>query len=313
MCSDQWDALAARKESQGAIMLFDHEIGRQKGQSPLAAIVLKGFPPDVGVNSNFTELVIQAACHQMAYAIDSLRKIKTDCQGVLKHAEKELTKGNQRFGGPAHGWSLRQVKTKCRNLKRTHTKAHPEKSGRSPAMFTAKEARIYAADIRADPGTECVAMTNSKKAMSEGLKYNIVPDFVYYVDVNDILEGLYEPGDHFLKKEDGPIRVHNSANLTEHVMSEYLAERTKISKSSYQWDKSEMGFLASVWGKKKYMPCSKKKAQQHILDKKSHGRNLKKGDEAFETLCPLCAQNDETQAHLLLRCEHPIMVYWRRD
>jgi hypothetical protein len=32
-------------------------------------------------------------------------------------------------------------------------------------------------------------------------------------------------------------------------------------------------------------------AQQHILDKKPHGKNLKKGDEAFESLCPLCAQN----------------------
>jgi hypothetical protein len=74
-----------------------------------------------------------------------------------------------------------------------------------------------------------------------------------------------------------------------------------------------MGFLASVWGKKKYMLCSKQEAQQHILDKKSHGRNLKNGDEAFETLFPLCARNDETQAHLLLRCKHPIMVYRRRD
>jgi hypothetical protein len=98
-----------------------------------------------------------------------------------------------------------------------------------------------------------------------------------------------------------------------YVISEYLAERTKIFKSNYQWDKSEMGFLISLWGKKKYMPCSKQEAQQQILDKKLHGRNLKKGDEAFETLCPLCARNDETQAHLLLRCEQPIMVYWRKD
>jgi hypothetical protein len=202
------------------------------------------------------------------------------------------------------------VKKKCRNLKRTHTKAHSEKGERSPATFTAKEARIYAADIWADPGTEGVAITNSEKAMSEDLKYNIIPDFVYYVDANEI---LYEPGNHFWKKEDGPIRVHNSANLTEHVMSKYLAERTKISKSNYQWDKSEMELLASVWGKKKYMPCSKQEAQRHLLDKKPHGRNLKKGDEAFETLCLLCARNDETQAHLLLRCEHPIMIYWRRD
>jgi hypothetical protein len=108
-------------------------------------------------------------------------------------------------------------------------------------------------------------MANSEKAMSEGLKYNIVLDFVYYVDVNDILEGLYEPGDHFWKKEDRRIRVHNSANLTEHVMSEHLAELTKISKSNYQWENSKIKFLASVWGKKKYMPCSKQKASSTSL------------------------------------------------
>jgi hypothetical protein len=65
------------------------------------------------------------------------------------------------------------------------TKAHPEKGRRSLATFTAKEARIYAVNIWADPGTEGEAMANSEKAMAEGLKYNIVPDFVYYVDVND--------------------------------------------------------------------------------------------------------------------------------
>jgi hypothetical protein len=75
-------------------MLFDHEIGRPKGHGPIAAIVLKGFPPNVGVNSNFTEQVSQAACHQLVYAIEALRKIEMDCQGVLKHADKELTEGN---------------------------------------------------------------------------------------------------------------------------------------------------------------------------------------------------------------------------
>jgi hypothetical protein len=30
-------------------------------------------------------------------------------------------------------------------------------------------------------------------------------------------------------------------------------------------------------------------------------------------VCPLCSCNDETQAHLLLRCKHPIMEYWRKD
>jgi hypothetical protein len=74
-----------------------------------------------------------------------------------------------------------------------------------------------------------------------------------------------------------------------------------------------MGFLATVWGRRKHMPCSKKEAQQHIYDKKAHGRNISKGDKTFVPRCPLCSCNDETQAHLLLRCEHPIMKYWRKD
>jgi hypothetical protein len=90
-CGDRHDcpavilnALEVRKESQCAIMLFDHVIGRLKNSDPIAAIVLKGFPPDVGFNSNFTELVSQAACHQLVYAIEALQKIEMDCQGVLK-------------------------------------------------------------------------------------------------------------------------------------------------------------------------------------------------------------------------------------
>jgi hypothetical protein len=63
-----------------------------------------------------------------------------------------------------------------------------------------------------------------------------------------------------------------------------------------------------VWGEKKYMPCSKKEAQQHIFDKKAHGGNIKKGNKDFDVLCPLCAGNDKMQAHLL-RCDHPMMVY----
>jgi hypothetical protein len=102
-------------------MLFDYEIGRPKGNGPLAAIVLKGFPPGVGVTSNFTELVSQATCHQLVFAIETLRKIEIDCQGVLKHAEKELTKANQRLLAVqimAPGSRiLRQVAKKCGNLK----------------------------------------------------------------------------------------------------------------------------------------------------------------------------------------------------
>jgi hypothetical protein len=126
-------------------------------------------------------------------------------------------------------------------------------------------------------------------------------------------EGLYEPGELYWKKEGGPMRVHDSSHLQGHVMREYLEERTKISTSKYPWDRSEMGFLASTWGKKKAMRYSKQETQQHIYDKKAHRRNIKKGDPKFDDICPLCLHNDETQAHILLRCCHPAIKFWREE
>jgi hypothetical protein len=92
-----------------------------------------------------------------------------------------------------------------------------------PNSFTAKEARIYAADIWADPGKERNAMALSERAMKEGLKHNIVPETVYYVDVNEVMEGLFEPGDHYWKQEGGHIRALNTANMMDYVIKEYLA------------------------------------------------------------------------------------------
>jgi hypothetical protein len=43
------------------------------------------------------------------------------------------------------------------------------------------------------------------------------------------------------------------------------------------------------------------------------GRNIKKGDPKYEAICPLCLHNNETQAHILLRCCHPAMKYWREE
>jgi hypothetical protein len=39
--------------------------------------------------------------------------------------------------------------------------------------------------------------------MKEGLKHNIMPETVYYVDANEVMEGLFEPGDHYWKQEGG--------------------------------------------------------------------------------------------------------------
>jgi hypothetical protein len=95
--------------------------------------------------------------------------------------------------------------------------------------------------------------------MKKGLKFNVrvEPEDVLYVTAEEILEGLYKPGEFYWKQEGRPMRVHNSGHLQGHVMREYLTARTKISVSKYPWDRSLMGFLAYTWGKKKRLRYSK--------------------------------------------------------
>jgi hypothetical protein len=93
---DQWDPLESRKMAQGAIMLFDSETRKTKApkdtepRGPVAAIVVTDLPPEVGVNSNYTELLVLAAAHQLAPAIDQTvpPKILSDALSILAHAEK---------------------------------------------------------------------------------------------------------------------------------------------------------------------------------------------------------------------------------
>jgi hypothetical protein len=199
--ADQWDARKSKKVGQGAILMFQRNPTKQGEQTTPAAIIIKNFPPDVGVNSNYVELITQAAAHQIAYAIEATPRVETDCQGNLKHAQKELTKGSQRSMetqtmAPCYR-VIRKVARARRRLRRSHTKAHPEDKGRKCSSFTAKKARIYAADIWADPGKERNSVALSERAMEEGLKHNIVPETVYYVHANEVMEGLFEPGDHY--------------------------------------------------------------------------------------------------------------------
>ena len=317
---DQWSSMESKKSAQGAIMMFDQEIHQQRSAlGPPGVVVITDFPPELGAKSNVVELLTLAAAHQIGHEIKTIKCIESDAQSILKHAEKEArskasrSRDVQNLG--VFYRSIRRIGYQNKHMRRKHSKAHPEEGGRSPATFTGKEARMFAADVYADPGTALEAEAQASKARDNGLKYNIVPEGILYIKAEEVIEGLFEKGEFFWKKEDGPIRVQNSRQLTGHIISEYLIKRTEESKkhSNYPWHRSEMGFLATKWGKKKAMPCSKREAQQHIFDKKAHGRNIKKGKPSFDSLCPLCQRNDEDQAHLLLRCEHPVMTYWRKD
>jgi hypothetical protein len=94
--ADQWDVREFKKVGQGVILMFQRNPTKQGEQTTPAAIIIKNFPPDVGVNPNYVESVTQAAAHQLAYAMEATPRVETDYQGILKHAQKELTRGNQR-------------------------------------------------------------------------------------------------------------------------------------------------------------------------------------------------------------------------
>jgi hypothetical protein len=74
-----------------AIMLFDTEILKEKtltgpqARGPIAAIRVTGLPPDVGLNSNYTELLVLAGAHQLAHALDQddPPKIKSDALSTV--------------------------------------------------------------------------------------------------------------------------------------------------------------------------------------------------------------------------------------
>jgi hypothetical protein len=126
------------------------------------------------------------------------------------------------------------------------------------------------------------------RTMNKGLKYNVrgEPKDVLYVTAEEILEGLYEPGELYWKKEGGPMRVHNSSHLQGHVMREYLAERTKILVSKYPWDMSEMGFLAFTWSKTKRLRYSKRKPSSTSSTRRRMGGTSRRETQSLKLSAP---------------------------
>jgi hypothetical protein len=52
-------------------------------------------------------------------------------------------------------------------------------------------------DIYADPGTDQAAERRIETATQEGLKYNVNAEHILYVTADELLEGLYEPGEFY--------------------------------------------------------------------------------------------------------------------
>jgi kynurenine formamidase len=90
------------------------------------------------------------------------KTIEFDALIVLKHAEKEVKTKTQRSRdlqpmGPQYR-VIRKTRWNNKRIKTSYTKSHPENGGKRKAnTLTSKEARIFATDIYADPGTKKAA------------------------------------------------------------------------------------------------------------------------------------------------------------
>jgi hypothetical protein len=77
-------------------MLFDDQILQPHGAGSIAVIIITDIPDDIGINSNYVELLTQAAGHQLAYVLEHSPRIKTDGEDIIKHAVKDARKHAQR-------------------------------------------------------------------------------------------------------------------------------------------------------------------------------------------------------------------------
>jgi hypothetical protein len=145
------------KAWKGAIMLFDDQILQPHGAGAIAVIIITDIPDNIGINSNYVELLTQAAGHQLACVLEHSPRIEMDGDGIIKHAVKDACKHAQRSRDAqtmaAMYRTIRKVGYLNPKLARENTSAHPEKHDRSPSQFNSKEAaRIYGTDLFADIG-----------------------------------------------------------------------------------------------------------------------------------------------------------------
>ena len=159
-------------------------------------------------------------------------------------------------------------------------------------------------------------MLELESAKWRASKYGLVPENVHRVKAKDILKGLYSHGDFCWVDVQGcPTTQTLLAGKPERI-DEYLQAREQHAAegSSYKWKDSVLG-LYGHWRKKTKVLSTRWHRRAEVLnawDKTMNGRNLQKCLQLAQTpKCPLCELTADTQAHMALRCSHPVILVAR--
>ena len=315
---------------QGAIILTDSDWreGKAGGCGPAAAIVVENIPANLAGDANGVELVTLMGSLQVTQGIASncrerrAPQVETDCKSLIRKGEKQYFRfGTRSLDNRKHGYAYRayrRMRWKYKAWIPDWVRSHPERR-KQLSQFDGPETRISLADKYAG----CLDSEGLTESLGgekfQASQYKLDPDAVHHISAKDILWGMYSKGDYcWVDHQDCPTTQTLVAEPTDQI-SEYLEERTEHAKKSgsfFPWKDSVVGQLRHMWRKAKFLDTRWKKraAIQDIWDKRWHGRNQQKILKlAVAPKCPMCDLTTDSQAHIALRCSHPVLEVARNE
>ena len=327
--ADIWDGPHANLRKQGAIVITDTawREGNSEGNEelgPVGVIIIEDLPEHCR-DSYSNELVMLSGSLQVAHAEATLKKrtkppvVETDCKSIHDKGEKERSRyGTRSLDNRQHGFAFRhyrRLRWVWRDWLHQWIRSHPERR-KSVWEYLGPDARIMLADKFAECKDVEDTMIDLESAKWRSSKYGLVPANVHRVKARDILQGLFSHGDFCWVDDTGCPTTQTLLAGRPDWIDEYLTAREKHAKegSGYQWSESVLGLYGHWRGKTKVL-AKKWQRRAEIMntwDKTMNGRNLQKCLKlAQPPKCPLCELTADTQAHLILRCSHPVITVAR--
>ena len=324
--ADIWDGPQEHLVKQGAIVLTDNAWKEGKAAhgeelGPVGVVIVEGVPTQIK-DAHGAELVQLIGSLEIAHAEATLEErsrpptISSDCKSLLERGRLEKSRfGTRSLDNRHYGFAFRlyrRLRWVWRDWLLQWVRSHPERH-KGIAEYVSPDARIMLADKFA--GTRDVEDTLDELEGRQWRysRYGLLPEFIHRVQAKDILKGIFSHGDFCWIDETGcPTMQTLFAGEKPDRVHKYLSEREEYAKtgSGYKWNDSVVGLLAH-WRKKTKVVNNRWKRRAEILntwDKRNNGRNLQKILKLpTAPTCPLCVLTADTQAHLMLRCSHPVL------
>ena len=328
--ADIWDGPQEHLVKQGAIVLTDNvwkegKAAHEEDIGPVGVVIVEDVPTQIK-DAHGAELVQLLGSLEIAHAEATQEgrtrppSISSDCNSLIERGRLEKSRfGTRSLDNRHYGYAFRlyrRLRWVWRDWLLQWVRSHPERH-KGISEYVSADARIMLADKFAGARDVEDTLDELEGRQWRYSRYGLLPEFIIRVQAKDILKGIFSHGDFCWIDENGcPTMQTLFAGEKPDRVKKYLSEREEHAKkgSGYKWADSVVGLLAH-WRKKTKVVNSRWKRRAEILntwDKTGNGRNLQKILKLpTAPKCPLCVLTEDTQAHLMLRCTHPVITVAR--